>query len=173
MKGDSKKEPQHSTVEQSQLRSKIIGPFWVLEVCRTMITLVQWTLQIHAAAGFLSGREEERKVATSIGCTFSKHSSQRSHLDLLQFCKNKQMWVQRGVNDSTIYHSKLYIPSTLNTDPYLLASSDCGGSEVSNHALNHGLFLSLLKLFGWKCILDWIKNSGFKSSLLHVDVCTS
>ena len=40
------------------------------------------------------------------------------------------------MNDSTIYYSKLYIPSTLNTDPYLLASPDCASSKISNHGLN-------------------------------------
>ena len=44
--------------------------------------------------------------------------------------------------------------------PYLLASTmNCGCSRILNHGLNHGLFLSLFKFFGWKYILNWI-NSG-------------
>ena len=29
------------------------------------------------------------------------------------------------------------------------------------------LFISPFKVFGWKCILDWIENSGLKSTILY------
>ena len=51
--------------------------------------------------------------------------------------------------------AKLHIPSTLNIDFifYLAYTMDYDCSEILNHGLNHGLFLSLFKLFGWKYIL--------------------
>ena len=42
--------------------------------------------------------------------------------------------------------------------PYTVAHTvDCVCSKMLNHGINHGLFLSPLKLFGWKYILNWIK----------------
>ena len=36
---------------------------------------------------------------------------------------------------------------------------DCVCSKMLNHGLNHGLFLSLFKFFGWKYIqIEWIQN---------------
>ena len=40
------------------------------------------------------------------------------------------------------FYTKLYIPSTLNTD-YLTVCS-----KILNHGLNHGLLFSLFKFFG-------------------------
>ena len=57
--------------------------------------------------------------------------------------------------------TKLYIPSTMKNCAYLLAAtSSCNCSEISNHGLNHGLFLSLFMVFGWKHILIWLSKSG-------------
>ena len=58
--------------------------------------------------------------------------------------------------DVGIFHTNLYIPSTLNINlPYTVASTiDCGCSKMLNHGLNHGFFLSLFKLI--PCPINWI-----------------
>ena len=39
--------------------------------------------------------------------------------------------------------------------PYTVAHTiDCVRSKMLNHGLNHGLFLSCFKFFGWKYILN-------------------
>ena len=41
--------------------------------------------------------------------------------------------------------------------PHTVAHTiDCVCSKMLNHVLNHELFLSLFKFFGWKYILNWI-----------------
>ena len=53
----------------------------------------------------------------------------------------------------SIVYKVLYIKYSKHWPPYLLASTmDCGCSKI----LNHWLFLSLFKFFGWKYILNWI-----------------
>ena len=51
--------------------------------------------------------------------------------------------------------------------PYTVAHTiDFVCSKISNHGLNHGLFFSLFKFFGWKNILNLLENSGLKSRFL-------
>ena len=60
----------------------------------------------------------------------------------------------------SIVYKVLYIKYSKHWPPYLLASTmDCGCSKI----LNHWLFLSLFKFFGWQFILNWMENSGLKS----------
>ena len=54
---------------------------------------------------------------------------------------------------------KVKYPKYSKQCPYTVAHTiDCVCSKMLNHGLNHGLFLSLFKLFGWKYILNWINS---------------
>ena len=69
---------------------------------------------------------------------------------------------RRGIGGKVIYskYSKHW--------PYTVAYTiDCVFSKMLYHGLNHGLFLSLFKLFVCKYVLNWIRNSGLKSRLLY------
>ena len=91
---------------------------------------------------------------------------------------NKKLYFKKCLHPIAIislyFNTKLYIPSTLNSD-LVFWQLNCGCSKIINHRSNHGLFLSLFNVFGWKCIQDWIENWGLKSRMLYClrfHVCT-
>ena len=48
---------------------------------------------------------------------------------------------------------KVIYPKHSKHWPNLLASAmSCSWSDILKHGLNHGLFFSILKLFGWKYV---------------------
>ena len=69
------------------------------------------------------------------------------------------------IEDSIGSPCKVIYPKYSKYWPYLLiATWDC----ICGKILNHRLFLSLFKFFGWKYILNWDKNLGLKSRFIYV-----
>ena len=66
-----------------------------------------------------------------------------------------------------LHTDKVIYPKYSKNWPYLLAYvMGCDCSKMLNHGLNHGLFLSLFKFFGWKYIPNLLEDSGLKSRIV-------
>ena len=88
------------------------------------------------------------------------------------FKKASKVWMHLGTINYRWLKCRLACkvihPNYSKQWPYLLPSTmDCDCSKIWNHGLNHGLFLSLFKLFLCKYVLNWIRNSGLKSRVLY------
>ena len=112
------------------------------------LLVFQHVLAHSAACNILSDKWQERK---RIFCLCA-HT----------FVKIVVLWTRQQHRQATwpiVIHPK-YSKHWL----YLLESTMvCSCCKI----LNHGWFLLLFKFFGWKYILNWIKNSRLKYELLH------
>jgi hypothetical protein len=83
-------------------------------------------------------------------------------------------WIQQKMTSCWCMEHKFLVPYKVLYPkyskhwPYLLVfSMGYSWSKIVNLGLEHGLFLSSDKFFGWKYILNWIENSGLKSRLIY------